>query len=427
MKKIDKNAGRSLGVTILGWIVISSSLVLYLVYYFDLHNSFSPLWQRIISFVSMTAVFPYDFFNRCFETQWLPQTVWAMMIVFCAFGILLLNKFARSVFIILNILHLVVLGYLTFSFLGEMNKFLEYFFKLYFNAVASGTYMAFLTLPEIRQQFRVELEGLRLEILLKKPLGKKISPTDADKYASLSVAYERLERYNEAIDALKKAIQGNPNNAHFFFRLGMMYFNQQEKDQAVEALKRAIEIDPLYYEVYYNLGIFYVKEGCHLEASQMFLKATHVKPGEAQAYRELADSCFSMGDYKEALEYFDKVISLSKGDAYSHYRKGCILGEYFDKNEEAFESLRTAVRIQKDFFDAQFQLGKACLHLKRYKDSIRAFKEVLLLEKDNIQAHFYLGFSYAMLKDFPSAFRQCQYLKKYDPDLADNLSLFISC
>ena len=415
---------RSISVTILGWSVIFSNIVLYSIYSLNLHYSLSTWFRQFISFISMIAVFPYDFFNICFNFQWLPQIIWVLTVVFCAFGILVLNKFARAVFILLNILHLVVLAYIVF-FVWGMQGFLENFFKMYFNIVASGTYMAFLTLPEVRQQFQIELEGLRLEILLKKPLGKKVRPGDSSKYAQLSIAYARLERYEEAVDALKKAIKGNPE-ARLFFQLGMIYIKQQENEQAVEAFKTAIELEPLYYEAYYNLGVLYVKQGCYREAAQMFLKAVHVRPSSVQALRDLADACFSIGDFKEALEYFRKAVSLNKGDAYSYYRMGSILAEYCDNHQDAFEALRTAVRIRKDFFEAQFQLGKVCMSLKRYKDAIRAFRDALVLQEDNIQVHYHLGFTYIMLKDFESARRQCLYLERYDPELAHNLSMLLS-
>ena len=54
------------------------------------------------------------------------------------------------------------------------------------------------------------------------------------------------------------------------------------------------------------------------------------------------------------------------------------------------------------------------------------FKELVRLQEDHVQGHYHLGFSYAMLKDFRSAKRQCAFLKEYDAGLAENLGLLIA-
>lgn len=424
-KKKNPSQPRSMGVCILGWTVIVSNIAMYCVYYFDLLKSSSLFLQRTVSLVAMIAVFPYDLFTIYFYDQWLPQTVWAMMVVICAFGILLLNKFARAVFIILNSLHIVVLGYIVVSYFGRM-EFFDYFFKMYFTAVASGTYLAFLTLYEVRRQFQVDLEGLKLDIFLRKPLGKTVHKADSGKYADLSTAYLRLERYDEAVDALKKAIQGDPEKADYYFRLGLVCLKQHAFSEAIRYFKEAVGKDPLHYEAYYNTGILYIQQGSCREAAEMFLKAVHVRPQEAQTYRDLGDAYFSLGNFEGAVEQFQKAISLSRGDVYSYYRIGCILTEYLEQHQEAMEALRTAVRIKKGFCDAHFQLGKVCIKLKRYKEAVRALKEVIQLEQDHVQGHYYLGFCYVMLKDYDSARRQCGFLKKHDEDLADNLQILLT-
>jgi len=416
---------RSRGVCFLGWAVLASNVLLFFVFYFNFLDLSSVLLQRVIAFVSMTAVFPYDLFLGYFSSQWLPQICWVLMVVMCAFGILLLNTFASSIFIILNILHLVTLGYLVFGRLGEPG-FLDDFFRLYFTAVVSGSYMIFLTLPEVRAQFKIDIEKFKLHILLNKPLGKEVRPSDAQKYVGLSVAYMHLERYDDAVDALQKAIQGDSEKAEYYFRLGMVRIRQGLASEAIQALKEAIQKDPLHYEAYYNLGIIYVQQGCSQEAAEMFLKATHVRPEESQAYRDLGDAYFQLGEFQDAVEQFRKAILLSHKDVYSYYRLGCILTEYLGEHQQAMEALRTAVKLQKNFCDAYFQLGKVFIKMKRYKDAVRVFKEVVRLVEDHVQGHYYLGFSYLMLEDFGSARRQCNFLRKHDADLARTLEILLS-
>lgn len=418
-------ATRSRGVCVLGWTVIAANVLLYFVYYFGLLSfDSSPAVRKTVFFISILAVFPYDFFMDYFTNQWIPQTVWVMMVTICAFGILLLNSFAQSIFIFLNIFQIVILGQLVLLKIHHPH-FLESFFEFYFVLVVSGSYMIFLTFPEVRRQFKIELEGLKMKILFQKPLGRKVRASDVATYASLSNAYLRLERYEEAQDALEKALSIDPENADYYFRLGMIHIKQNLMAKAVGDFKQAIAHDPVHYEAYYNLGVLYVQQGCSEEAAQMFLKAIHVKPQDPQAYRDLGDAYFSLGDYEEAIAQYRQVLSLARHDAYSFYRMGCIFSEYLSHHQEAFEALREAIHIDPDMGDAQFHFGKVCIQLKRYKDAVRAFKEVIRIDEDHIQAHYYLGFVYALLKDFCSAEKQCRFLKRYDEGLAKELSLVI--
>lgn len=122
---------RSMGVCLLGWSVIIANVLLVLPYYYEIFNQSFLTNPRISSFLAMVAVFPIDFFHGYFYSQWIVHVFWMMLIVVCAFGILLLNKFARAVFIVLSVLHMTVLSYIVVLHYGQQS-FFEFFFKGYF-------------------------------------------------------------------------------------------------------------------------------------------------------------------------------------------------------------------------------------------------------------------------------------------------------
>jgi len=416
---------RSLGVCVLGWTVILANIVLYLVYYFNLLPSASALIRHLISLVSMLAVFPYDLFAGYFSGTWLPQMVWVMTMVICAFGILLLNKLARAVFIILNILQIVILLHLV-SRSGGTGFFLDMVFKLYLTVVVSGSYIAYLLVPQVRRQFDIDLEGLRLQIFLQRPLGKTVTASDAKKYADLAAAYSRLERYDEAAGALRKALTGAPENAAYHFQLGLVLLKQDDSRQAAAAFEQAVRYDPLHYEAYYNLGVLSVRQGCSQEAYERFLQASQVRPGEPQVCRDLGDAACALERYQDAADFFRRAISLGNGDAYAYFRLGCLEADHLQRPQKALEALRTAVTIDGNFCEAHFQLGMVCITMQRYKEALRAFKEVIRLQGDHRQGRYQLGFVYAMLGDQASARHQCNILKEADPELAQNLSMLLA-
>ena len=62
----------------------------------------------------------------------------------------------------------------------------------------------------------------------------------------------------EAIDAYKKAIRIDPDNAKAHCNLGVVYFNSGMQKEAIKAYKQAIRINPDDALAHYNLGFAYV-------------------------------------------------------------------------------------------------------------------------------------------------------------------------
>jgi|GEM_PF-6684646 len=419
-------AARSLGLCVLGWTVVLANLFLYLGYSFHLLSSVPVLIRRLTSLVSMLAVFPYDLFTGYFSGEWLARMIWVMITLICAVGILLRNKLARAVFIILNILQIVILAHLVIRTIGT-DALLDMVFKFYFTTVVSGSYIAYLLVPQVRRRFdSVSVKGIGFPTFLQRPFGRAVAASDGKKYANLALAYFRLERYEEAAEALHQALAADSENADYYFHLGLVCLKQEDLRQAADAFAQAVRCHPLYYEAYYNLGVLSVRQGCSQEAYEWFLSASHVRPGEPQIYRDLGDVACSLKRYQEAADFFQTAAALGRADAYAYFRLGCLKAEHLGQPQQALEALRTAVQMDRNFCEAYFRLGEVCLAMQRYKEALRAFKEVLRLEEDHRQGRYQLGFVYAMLGDKAAARRHYNILKQVDPELAQNLSMLLA-
>ncbi len=419
----DKPQTRSPGICWLAWSVVVSNILLFAPF-------FSPRfgWVRTIEGIryalSLAAVFPAELFDTYFSGFWIVPVSWMMVMVLCGFGILFLNKFARAAFIILIICHNVVLGYLV---VDKVNHplFLDYFFKRYFHFVVAVTYIGFLTLYEVRKQFKVDLEGLRLQIFLTRPLQKKLTIADGKRYRDLSVAYMRLERFSDALDALSKALSVDPNNPDLYFRQGLIYLRLKDRQAARGSFQKTVALDPIHYEANYNLGALCMAEGSAREAAEYFLKATHIQPSHSQTYRDLGDAYAAFGEYRAACEAYQWAIKNSWMDSYSYFRWGSILARHLDDPEGALEKLRTAVRLDPQQIEAQIILGETAMALGRFKDAVRAFKTVAVLKGDDAKVVYLLGMAYLKLGDRHSAERVQKMLGSMDEGLAQELLLAI--
>ena len=62
-------------------------------------------------------------------------------------------------------------------------------------------------------------------------------------FGNLGLAYLELERYEEAMEALGKAVELQPMFCVGYFRLGLVYFKQDRYKDALETLEKAVSIE----------------------------------------------------------------------------------------------------------------------------------------------------------------------------------------
>lgn len=76
----------------------------------------------------------------------------------------------------------------------------------------------------------------------------------AEAYNGQGAALLQLGRYNEAIEALRRALNYQPDLAGAYFNLGLCYESLNEAESALEAYSQAIEREPNDAELYFRRG-----------------------------------------------------------------------------------------------------------------------------------------------------------------------------
>ena len=418
---------KSSGIDVIAWAVIVSNCwlmvfhyLLPLAYQWQILPNLSPL-------VATTAVFPLHFYEFYLGGHWIAHTSWIFFAVLCGIGLLLRNSAARMTFIVLNIIHIVILAYIVIFNSGHgFLSFLDYFFRLYFNVVVSGVYVGFLTMAEVRQHFALGFDEEKFIQLFVRPHLKEPSLRNAAGYYNLGVAYRRLNRYQESIEALKRAISVKPDDQRFHYELGLTLLQDRKFGLAAHSFQEAVRLDPVCPNGYYSLGVAYTMEGCYKEAVAAFVQASHVSPAQSSVFRDLGKAYFHLQNYPSAAEALRRAVALNPRDADSYL----FLGRVYLENEktwaDAREMLMKHVRLEPESKEGFWTLGQVCSKLGRHKDALRSFKEVLRVEPDHRQAHYQLGYTYVMLSDEESARREEKYLREVDADLAQNLAMLMA-
>ncbi len=146
------------------------------------------------------------------------------------------------------------------------------------------------------------------------------------------VVLSKLGRHEEAIKALEKAIEINPQNDRAWFGKAVVLGELEKYEDAIKAYDKAIEIKPQDALTYSNLAEVFFDLGNLKDASQRVEQALDRDKNRdkslAPALSLKARIKIEEKDYEAASELFVKAISLDAGnpllllwDAYANYLK----------------------------------------------------------------------------------------------------------
>ena len=100
----------------------------------------------------------------------------------------------------------------------------------------------------------------------------------------LGGAYATLKDFDQALKALKKVIELNPNYVDAYYNIGVVLNDQGKIDKAIEAYQRCISLFPNYTDSYINMGQGLRAQGKHEKALEAFITAQSIKPDHPEAY-----------------------------------------------------------------------------------------------------------------------------------------------
>jgi TolB-like protein/Tfp pilus assembly protein PilF len=140
----------------------------------------------------------------------------------------------------------------------------------------------------------------------------KIDDTIAESHVAKARVYLFYEKkWQDAYDALQKAIQLNPAATEPYRMLGHYYIVVGKKDEAVKILEKALEIDPLSTVINNYLGEAYAMAGRYDDAYHIAEKQLEINPKMRLAI-EMKGWCTGMkGDWEKAAELFQEVHRLA--------------------------------------------------------------------------------------------------------------------
>jgi len=179
--------------------------------------------------------------------------------------------------------------------------------------------------------------------------GVTADPAQARSFLEKGKLLYRQDQDAEAADAFKQAIEHDPTLAEAHFRLGLAYEALNKADEAEGEYKKAVESYKKYFgneenekdgEAHYNLGQTYAALHQYSEAIREFKQATKIRSDDADIYYDLGMAHTKLAQYSEAANAFSKSLEIDP----ENYRAQDAL----DEAREGIKRIQAGKKHQED-------------------------------------------------------------------------------
>jgi tetratricopeptide (TPR) repeat protein len=218
-------------------------------------------------------------------------------------------------------------------------------------------------------------------------------------YAALADLYESIGRMENAIPAMRLAVERAPASEDYRFRYALLLVNSQAPKAAVIRLQEALQTFPRSAKLWFALGLAYMTEHQSVEAAPALARAVELDPQAAPALAYLGLAHAEQGRYGEAIKFYERAVAVNPQLATVHY----LLADMLLKQNPADaarpeKALLRAVELDPTLASARLALGKLYLRAERLDDAAAQLKRAVELDPGSAETHYQLGRVYTRQK-----------------------------
>jgi len=162
---------------------------------------------------------------------------------------------------------------------------------------------------------------------------------------------------------------------------GKRLLDENDTQNAIAALERAIELNPDLAEAYFKMGIAYSL--IEMQQKQSADVEETPTPEEGKKRKEIRTE--SEKAFEKAVEAYKKIIDNNANDDVAFYNLGRSYNK-LNEDQDAEKALRQAVKLKPDDTEYQTELGSILIKLAKYSEAVAALNKALEIDPDNSEA-----------------------------------------
>lgn len=236
---------------------------------------------------------------------------------------------------------------------------------------------------------------------------------DAKIYAALSEVYEADGHFENAIPAMRLAVQRDPQNEAYHFRYGLLLTDSHAPAAGILRLQEALKQFPGSARLWLALGIAQLTHGQNVEAENSFNRSLALEGKLVPALAYLGITYAERGQYEKAATFYEQAIALNAKLAALHYLLAdTILKKSDPDTTRAERHLRRATELDSNLAAAYLAWGRLHVRANRYSEAAPLLERAVLLEPELLEAHYQLSRVLVKLKRTEEANRELEIFKR---------------
>jgi Tfp pilus assembly protein PilF len=217
-------------------------------------------------------------------------------------------------------------------------------------------------------------------------------------YALLASVYEKTGHVENAIPAMRLAIERDPQREEYRFRYGMLLTNVLAPGAAVIRLEEALKTFPDSARLWFALGLAQFRWGKNDDAAKALTRAVELDQKFAPAYAYLGIIFAEQGRADEELKLYERALAADEKLGVVHHLIADVLLRQQNADLPLIEShLVRAVKMDETFAPARLALAKVYLRTNRFAEAAAELERVISLDAKMAEAYYQLGRAYLRL------------------------------
>lgn len=218
-------------------------------------------------------------------------------------------------------------------------------------------------------------------------------------YALLASVYEQSGHIENAIPAMRLAIERDQKSENYRLGYGMLLINAMAPKAAVIRLTEALELYPASPRLWLGLGIAHFKAGSNVDAKKAFTRSLELDPNYAPAHAYLGMANVEVGKYEEAVKQYERALAADgKLGVVNYLLAEALLGLGGSDRARIEENLKRAIQLEPTFAPARLSLGKFYFRTGRLALAESELEQVVKIDPQLAGAYYQLGLVYSRLK-----------------------------
>jgi len=217
-------------------------------------------------------------------------------------------------------------------------------------------------------------------------------------YALLADVYEQSGHLENAIPAMRLAIERDPRSEKYRFEYAVLLTNSNAPGAAIIRLDESLRSFPSSSRLWFALGFANFKLDKNEEAERALRKAIDLDPNFAPAFAYLGLIRARTGAYGEAIPLYEKSSRADPKLAVVHHLIADAMLKQNGDPRIIETHLRQSVELDPTFTPPRLSLGKLFMRSQRWAEAIAELEQVVKLDPNLPETYYQLGLAYGRLK-----------------------------